>query len=102
MKWLNRLAALLIGLISIGAVKTFLSKYEILVFDKDDLGEDEEPTALDLRGTPTHTCTCGSQVWYVKAAFENYEIATYFLDMICADCGNLATAPTILDRENME
>ena len=102
MKWLNRLAAVLLGLISVGAVRNFLDKYEVLVFDKNDLGEDEEPTALDLRGTPTHTCTCGSQTWYVKTVFENYEIATYFLDMLCSECGNLATAPTPVDRETME
>jgi len=102
MKWLNRLAAVLLGLISVGAVRNFLDKYEVLVFDKNDLGEDEEPTALDLRGTPTHTCTCGSQTWYVKTVFENYEIATYFLDMLCSECGNLATAPTPVDREKME
>ena len=102
MKWLNRLAAVLLGLISVGAVRNFLDKYEVLVFDKNDLGEDEEPTALDLRGTPTHTCICGSQTWYVKTVFENYEIATYFLDMLCSECGNLATAPTPVDREKME
>ena len=102
MKWLNRLSAVLLGLISVGAVRNFLDKYEVLVFDKNDLGEDEEPTALDLRGTPTHTCTCGSQTWYVKTVFENYEIATYFLDMLCSECGNLATAPTPVDREKME
>ena len=102
MKWLNRLAAVLLGLISVGAVRNFLDKYEVLVFDKNDLGEDEEPTALDLRGTPTHTCTCGSQTWYVKTVFENYEIATYFLDMLCSECCNLATAPTPVDREKME
>ena len=102
MKWLNRLSAVLLGLISVGVVRNFLDKYEVLVFDKNDLGEDEEPTALDLRGTPTHTCTCGSQTWYVKTVFENYEIATYFLDMLCSECGNLATAPTPVDREKME
>jgi hypothetical protein len=34
--------------------------------------------------------------------FDNYEIATYFLDMECAQCGSLATAPTPLDREGLE
>ena len=102
MRWLKALAAILIGFSSIGFVRNFLSKYEVLIFDKNDIGEDEEPSALDLRGTPTHTCTCGSQTWYVKTVFENYEIATYFLDMLCSECGNLATAPTPVDREKME
>jgi hypothetical protein len=26
--------------------------------------------------------------------FEEYEIAQYFLDMECANCGSIATAPT--------
>ena len=103
MKWLNRLSALLVGLLSIGVIKNFLTKYEVLVFDKKDLAEvDQEHTGLDLRGTPTHACTCGSKVWYVKTVFDDYEIATYFLDMVCVECGNIATAPTPLDREGME
>jgi hypothetical protein len=103
MKWLNRLSALLFGLLSIGVIRNFLSKYEVLVFDKEDLAEiDQQQSGLDLRGTPTHVCTCGSRVWYVKSIFDDYEIATYFLDMICAECGNYATAPTPLDREGME
>ena len=103
MKWLNRLAGLVFGLISVGVVKNFLSKYEVLVFDKKDLAEDnQEQSGLDLRGTPTHVCTCGSRIWYVKSVFDDYEIATYFLDMVCAECGNLATAPTPLDREGTE
>jgi hypothetical protein len=100
---LNRISILILSIVSASAVKNFLNKYEVLVFDKEDLGEEEpEPTALDLRGTPTHTCVCGSNIWYVKTVFENYEIATYFLDMLCSSCGNIATAPTLVDRENME
>jgi hypothetical protein len=99
---LNRVSILILSLVSASAVKNFLGKYEVLIFDKEDLGEEEpEPTALDLRGTPTHTCVCGSNIWYVKTVFENYEISTYFLDMLCASCGNIATAPTLVDRENM-
>jgi hypothetical protein len=100
---LNRISILILSIVSASAVKNFLNKYEVLIFDKEDLGEeDPEPTALDLRGTPTHTCVCGSNIWYVKTVFENYEIATYFLDMLCSSCGNIATAPTLVDRENME
>jgi len=103
MKMLNRISILILSIVSASAVKNFLNKYEVLIFDKEDLGEeDPEPTALDLRGTPTHTCVCGSNIWYVKTVFENYEIATYFLDMLCSSCGNIATAPTLVDRENME
>ena len=103
MRHLNRLVMIIAGIASLGAAKNLLNKYEVLIFDKEDLLDDEEEaTALDLRGTPTHKCVCGSEVFYVKAAFENYEISQYFLDMICSGCGSLATAPTLLDRENME
>lgn len=103
MRWLNRLITLLLGLASINAVKHFFDKYTLLIFDKQDLGEtQEEFDSMDLRGTPTHACICGSAVWNVKAVFDNYEIATYFLDMQCAECGSLATAPTPLDREGLE
>lgn len=106
MKWANRLALLLAGLIGANAVRNFFSKYDVLIFDKNDVEEarqeQHEFNAMDLRGTPTHECVCGSQFFYVKAVFDNYEIATYFLDMQCAECGNLATAPTPVDREITE
>ncbi len=53
--------------------------------------------AMDMRGTPTHVCVCGSTLWNIKAMFEDYEISMYFLDMECALCGSLATAPTLVD-----
>lgn len=102
MKWVNRIAGSLLGLVGIGIMRNFFSKYQILVFDKQDLGEEDDFSAFDLRGTPTHACVCGSNVWYIKAVFDNYEIATYFLDMQCAECGSIATAPTPVDREGME
>lgn len=54
--------------------------------------------AIDLRGTPTHVCPCGCNVWNLKVTFFDYEIARYFLDMECAQCGSLATAPTPEDK----
>ncbi len=105
MKWVNRLAATLVGLIGVGIVRNFFDKYEVLLFDKNDIDEarkEQQEPAMDLRGTPTHECICGSQVFYIKAVFNDYEIATYFLDMECVECGSLATAPTPLDREIQE
>jgi hypothetical protein len=102
MKWLSRLVTVLLGVASIGAVNQFFNKYTLLIFDKEDLGGTQESESMDLRGTPTHACICGSVVWNIKAVFDNYEIATYFLDMECAECGSLATAPTPLDREGLE
>jgi hypothetical protein len=84
-------------------VRNFFKHYELLVFSKEDL-EDLKVSndQMDLRGTPTHMCVCGSEIFDLKVVFDNYEISTYFLDMECANCGNLATAPTPLDREKME
>lgn len=102
MKWLTRIVTVFLGFASIGAVNRFFDKYTVLVFDNEDVSGVQESEAMDLRGTPTHACICGSTVWNIKAVFDNYEIATYFLDMECAECGSLATAPTPLDREGME
>jgi hypothetical protein len=107
MKWVNRLAAALLGLIGIGIARDFFSKYDLLLFDKADVEEarkehEQQLNAMDLRGTPTHECVCGSRIFYVRAVFDDYEIATYFLEMQCVECGSLATAPTPLDRENQE
>ena len=104
MKWLNRLSAVLTTLIGIGIVRDFFSKYDVLVFNKQDVEEarnsqDEfNEQAMDLRGSPAHECVCGSNQFYIKAVFDNYEIAQYFLDMQCVSCGSLLTAPTPVDR----
>lgn len=45
-----------------------------------------------------HICHCGSFVWNIKASFEDYELATYFLDMECALCGSYYRAPCPEDR----
>jgi len=57
-----------------------------------------EPYGADLRGLgPLHVCTCGSQVFNVMAAFEDYELSWYFLDATCVSCGNLTTVPCPVD-----
>ena len=101
-----------------GFVKNFFLKYEVLVFTKEDIQEAREEQnapagalqlrpdnynrSIDLRGTPTHLCPCGSNIWNLKAIFEDFEISTYFLDMECVSCGSVATAPTPVDRRAME
>jgi hypothetical protein len=118
MKWLNRLSALIFVLLAVGVVREFLSKNEVIILNKEQLqeefDEDEEMDdvmklrpenydhAMDVRGTPTHVCPCGCNIWNVKVIFDDYEIATYFLDMECANCGSLATAPTPVDKEGIE
>jgi hypothetical protein len=102
MKWLYRAAVLLASSASLFSVKKFFDNNTLLVFKNEDLLDSQETEGLDLRGTPTHACVCGSTIWNIQAVFDNYEIATYFLDMECVQCGSLATAPTPLDREGME
>ena len=115
MKWVNRLAALMFGLISFGIFRDFFSKYEVILLDKDEIEKEDGnkekllvlhpenyDNAMDMRGTPTHVCPCGCNIWNVKVSFDNFEIAQYFLDMECASCGSLATAPTPNDRKEME
>lgn len=58
--------------------------------------------AVDLRGTPTHVCPCGSEQFFVRCVFDNYEIGMYFRDMQCVNCGSLLTAPTPPDKEGIE
>jgi hypothetical protein len=92
-------------------IKLFLDTYEVVLIDKDDVERESSHTndilqlrpetydkSIDLRGTPTHLCPCGSQIWNLKVIFEDFEIATYFLDMECVSCGSVATAPTPVDR----
>ena len=52
---------------------------------------------MDIRGLPTHVCPCGSELWKVSTIFKDYQVAMYFLDMECALCGTIATAPTLVD-----
>ena len=75
---------------------------EIILEDMKDMKIINYDNAMDLRGTPTHVCPCGCVIWDLKVIFDDFEIGTYFLDMECANCGSLATAPTPLDRETME
>jgi hypothetical protein len=117
MKWISRFSALMFGLLTLGVVKDFFDKNRILVIsnDSDDFEFDESnkvhvdslkpenyDNAIDMRGTPVHVCFCGCNIWNVKTIFDNNEIATYFLDMECANCGSLATAPTPIDVNGME
>lgn len=106
MKWLGRFSFLaLIGVVALNVI-SFFKNNTVLVFNNRDIDDviidKDDDLNLDLRGTPTHECICGSAVFNVPVVFENYEISNYFLDMQCIKCGSIYTAPTPLDRENME
>jgi len=109
------------GFAIVAALKAFVRRFSVGIYYIDKLEEAQEAIAqaqkprtindlkpenydhaIDLRGTPTHLCPCGCNIWNVKVIFEQFEIATYFLDMECANCGSMATAPTLLDREIQE
>lgn len=54
---------------------------------------------IDLRGTPTHQCVCGSTTFKILAGFDSGEIAWYSLEGYCYDCGAHVTVPCPLDQE---
>ena len=116
MKWLIVIAVTLViyawALNIKGKIKLFLDNYDVFFVDKEDVEREGRHTddilqlrpesydkSIDLRGTPTHLCPCGSNIWSLKVIFEDFEIATYFLDMECVSCGSVATAPTPVDRK---
>jgi hypothetical protein len=58
--------------------------------------------SMDYADQVLHECPiCESTIWNIKAQFEDYEMATYFLDMECSSCGTYGRAPTPLDRPNL-
>ena len=119
MKWIILILSVLVSYLVYSRIRyrieLFLQSYEIFLVDKEDveregtnsndilqLRPESYDKSMDIRGTPTHLCPCGSQIWNLKVIFEDFEIATYFLDMECVSCGSVATAPTPVDREAME
>lgn len=107
MKLLKIISAIAAVFASFKAGRFILDKYDVGIYyiDKEEEKTIAEENAgipkesMDLRGTPTHQCICGSEVWSLQVVFDNYEIATYYLDMQCVQCGSIATAPTPVDRE---
>lgn len=56
--------------------------------------------AMDLRGMPMRECVCGCNVFLALISFDDdNDIAFYFLDGECVNCGSLVTLPTPLDKE---
>lgn len=54
---------------------------------------------IDARGIPTNAClVCGCNVFNIRAGFEDYDIAFWFTDAECAECGCPLTAPTPCDH----
>jgi hypothetical protein len=56
-------------------------------------------TTIDTRGIPTHEClNCGSNIFKILAAFEDYEIVWHTLNGYCYACESPITVPCELDR----
>jgi hypothetical protein len=56
------------------------------------------PILIDQRGVPTHECLCcGSNIFVIRASFEDYEVAAWFLEGECAGCGCPVTVPCPAD-----
>lgn len=53
----------------------------------------------DMRAMgPTRECACGCDLWRALVQWdEEGEVSFWFLDVVCASCGTLATALTPLD-----
>ena len=53
---------------------------------------------INFRGIPTHECpVCQSRMFRVYASFEDYDIALWLVDAVCADCGAEVTVPCPVD-----
>lgn len=115
MRWLSRLSSLGLFLWVVSILHNFLSSNRLIVISDDnqdiefvedevkdinDLKPQNYDNSMDLRGTPTHVCVCGCNIWMLKVMFNENQISQYFLDMECANCGSLATAPTPIDNRN--
>lgn len=63
--------------------------------------EPVDTLAMNLRGMPAHECICGCNVMWARVVFHENSIAMWFLDVKCAECGSLLTAPTPVDNEGV-
>lgn len=71
---------------------------------RDIIHHGDYTQAMDLRGHPIGTsCMCGSEIFIALISFdESKEIAFYFLDAECVNCGSLVTLPTPIDKSPEE
>lgn len=58
---------------------------------------------IDTRGIPSHECiNCGSNVFEIRAGFEDYEISFWFTEGRCVQCKAPVTVPTPCDHPDFE
>jgi len=81
------------------SVYTLFVQNKIILYLKRKRIKQQPSRSLDLRGTPTHACLCGSLLFSVRCMFEDSEISLYFTDAECVLCGALVTVPTPVDED---
>lgn len=54
---------------------------------------DKTLQSFDYRPLTTHECACGNSIFRLLVIFQDEEIATYFTDMECVNCGSLFKTP---------
>lgn len=56
---------------------------------------------IDARGIPSHVCVaCGNDTFIVRVWFEDYNIAGWSLNGLCANCDTPVTVPCPVDDPN--
>jgi hypothetical protein len=54
---------------------------------------------MEYENQVLHECPiCESNIWNIKAIFQDYEVSMYFVEMECSVCGTYAKAPTLVDK----
>lgn len=53
----------------------------------------------DFKDTVVEECLCGCNLFYVIAVFSEGDLAGYYTDAVCYDCGAWVKVPTPVDSE---